>query len=329
MIRLEVRSSRGNYAVSETPHAALLEGVAAVVTDENVLPLLPATERPMLVLPAGERTKRLGFLERTLEFFAETGVLRADRVAICGGGVIGDLGGFAAATYMRGIPYVHVPTTLLAMVDSSVGGKVGVDLAAGKNLAGAFHPPAEVRLYLPFLETLPPREIAAGLAEAIKTGAILDATLFDLLDDRPRTIGRCIALKAQIVAEDEDERRGRRAILNFGHTVAHAIEAATGYARYLHGEAVAIGMVAEARLGERLGLTEAGVADRIRRSCAACDLPTEIPRDVPPNILVEAMRRDKKATSGCLAFALVEKLGTARLVPDVPEADVRAIIATG
>lgn len=324
-----VRSSRGDYRVVETTRSDLLLGLDALVTDANVAAALGPISIPHLVLPAGEATKSLARFGETLSWLAARGVHRRSVIGALGGGVIGDLVGFAASSYMRGVRYVQIPTTLLAMVDSSVGGKVAVDLPEGKNLAGAFHPPIEVRLDLTTLRTLPPREFAAGMAEVVKTFAISDADSFDRLAGEPEiaeTVRACVDFKRRIVEEDEDETKGLRAILNFGHTIGHAIEAVTEYRRFLHGEAVAIGMVAEAHLGERLGLSPEGTSDRLVEALEHIGLPTELPSECEEDALIAAMRRDKKAQAGNLAFALLEKIGSARFVPDVEESVVREVL---
>jgi 3-dehydroquinate synthase len=240
-------------------------------------------------------------------------------VIALGGGVVGDLAGFVAATYLRGVPYVQLPTTLLAMIDSSVGGKTGVDVPAGKNLLGAFHQPRLVVADLDVLATLPRTQVAAGLAEAIKHGVIADAAYFSLLErEAPaiegkdpgtleRVVIRSVEIKAAVVAEDERES-GRRAILNFGHTVAHAIEATLKF-EMLHGEAVAIGMVYEARLAEDLGIAERGITDRIAGALERYKLPLELPGGVKMDDLLAAMTHDKKVRDAQLRFALPERIG--------------------
>ena len=235
-----------------------------------------------------------------------------------GGGVVGDVVGFVAATYMRGIPFVQVPTTLLAMVDASVGGKTGVDTAHGKNLIGAFHQPAAVVIDPSVLDTLPVAQYRAGFAEIIKHGVIADAeyvsSLSDFLETSPRAkpgdlapiIERSVLIKASVVTEDEREA-GWRKVLNFGHTIAHAMEAATGY-RVLHGEAVAIGMVTEARIAERIGVAEPGTAREIARVCAAAGLPTTH-SGVDVDAVIRFTHADKKARSGRVEYALPKRIG--------------------
>ncbi|MBI2497552.1 MAG: 3-dehydroquinate synthase [Opitutae bacterium] len=263
------------------------------LTDQAVLAALASPVRkavdtlPRLVLPNGETTKSLESFGKVLDFMAE---LRLDRNAVLwvlGGGVIGDLGGFAAASYLRGIECIQVPTTLLAMVDSSVGGKTGINLAAGKNLVGAFHHPRAVYIATEFLTTLPGREFAAGMAEVIKYGLLGDAALFARLEqtvltaahaELPGVIRRCCQMKAGIVRTDERETapEGGRALLNLGHTFGHAIEQVTGYTAYLHGEAVAVGLVGAARLSQKLGLLPAGEIARIKHVLAANHLPVRL-----------------------------------------------------
>jgi 3-dehydroquinate synthase len=252
-----------------------------------------------------------------------------------GGGVVGDLAGFLAATYLRGVPFIQVPTTLLAQVDSSVGGKVGIDLPEGKNLVGAFYPPTSVQIPLECLHTLPERELRNGSAEVLKYGLIQDAALWHELEEplgvgTPRletVVRRCIELKAEVVAEDELETTGRRAILNFGHTIGHALEHRYEYGTLLHGEAISVGMVAEARLGELLGMTPAGTAVAIAKRFEAWGLPTTDPALQEPDSLIDAMRGDKKAQDGRLAFSLLEGIGACKLVEQVDEQVVRRALA--
>jgi 3-dehydroquinate synthase len=324
----------------------------AVVTDSHVGPLygepLAAALRELgvsadcLVFPAGEEAKTRATVADLQDRLIELGHGRDSWLLAVGGGVVGDVGGFVAATLFRGIAYVQVPTTLLAMVDSSVGGKTGVDTPAGKNLVGAFLQPRRVIADLATLDTLPRAELAAGLAEVVKYGVILDAMFFQeleggLLDgalarDREalaRIVSRCCDLKAGVVAADETEA-GYRQILNFGHTVGHALESASGYT-LRHGEAVAIGMVAEARLSHRKLGTDAGLADRIAALCDRAGLPTEVPPDYDPAALVEAAFHDKKVRRGVLHCALPATLGTmaghrgAHVIPIEP-ADLAAVL---
>ncbi len=318
--------SGGSYDVILTvleDALARLPEDCVILTDENVAAFAPLPrEVPILVLPPGEATKSLYWFGESLGWLAKQGASRRTTVVALGGGVVGDLAGFVAAAYMRGVPLLQIPTTLLAMVDSSVGGKVAIDLADGKNLAGAFWPPIEVRIPLDALDRLPPRQRINGMAEVLKYGFIMDAPLLDA----PLDVMRCIALKAQVVEEDEYETTGRRAILNFGHTVGHAIERLTGYGPVLHGEAIAIGMALEAELGESLGITQGGTALQVCEMLTRHGLPTRhgTTRDVEP--MLAAMRGDKKAVGGRLAFSLLDRVGSCKLVADVPEAEVRRVL---
>lgn len=245
------------------------------------------------------------------------------------------MAGFAAATYMRGLKLLQVPTSLLAMVDSAVGGKVGVDLAAGKNLAGSFWPPERVLIPLDALGTLPERHFVNGAAEVWKYGAIMSPELFERLERSPlkpdapdigQVVMECLELKRQVVEEDEFETKGRRAVLNFGHTVGHALEHATGYQGLLHGEAVSIGMVLEARLAASLGVADAALADRLAAGLASQGLPTAMPDGLSADGLIGAMRRDKKAGQNGLAFSLVSDIGACKLHAGVDEGAVRAVL---
>jgi 3-dehydroquinate synthase len=272
-----------------------------------------------LEFPPGEASKTRDTWARLTDALLAAGYGRDAAIVALGGGVTGDLAGFVAATYMRGIPVVQVPTTLLAMVDSSVGGKVGLDTPAGKNLVGAFHAPAVVVADPLTLGTLPDREYRSGLAEVVKHALIGDAGHFGWLEENARAllardpdaltevICRSVELKAAVVAEDERES-GRRAVLNAGHTVAHAIEQASGYA-VPHGEAVALGLVAECRLGEALGVTEAGTAGRVAALLTLLGLPVRLPAGPPVATLTAAMQVDKKTRSGFPGFAFPAGLG--------------------
>jgi 3-dehydroquinate synthase len=298
---------------------------------------------PVLVTAAdGETAKSAAELARAWDFLAAQGVARDGAVFAFGGGVIGDLAGFAAASYQRGVDFYQVPTTLLAMVDSSVGGKTGINLAAGKNLVGAFHQPAAVFADTDLLATLPPREFAAGMAEVIKHGLIADADLFGLLGRNsplgwehpllPGVIRRCVEIKAGVVAGDERETsaQGGRALLNLGHTFGHAIEATAGYGAYLHGEAVAIGLVMAARLAAELGRCTAAEVAAVAATVRAHGLPENLRAPLPLAPMLAAMRRDKKVRGGKLRFVLQDGIGAARTADDVPEeAAVRALLAGG
>jgi len=285
-------------------------------------------------VPAGERHKTLRQAERVLGVLLERGCDRRSAVIALGGGVIGDLAGFAAATFMRGIAYVQVPTTLLAQVDASVGGKVAVDHPLAKNAVGAFHQPRLVVADLDTLVTLPARELRCGLAEVAKCGVIADPDLFRYLEANAagllglrrralaRVVRRSVAIKAEIVRRDEREE-GLRAVLNLGHTLGHAIETQLSYRSMRHGEAVAIGMAGAARLGVRLtGLSESAAA-RIERALDAFGLPTRLPGGLSSDDLIAAMKRDKKAVAGRLRMVLPRRIGRVAVVDDVPVREVR------
>jgi 3-dehydroquinate synthase len=279
-------------------------------------------EVPTLILEPGEETKSLGQFGRVLDFLAEHRVDRAGALFAVGGGVIGDLGGFAAAAFLRGIEFYQIPTTLLAMVDSSVGGKTGINLKAGKNLVGAFHQPRGVFVATGLLATLPAREFAAGMAEVIKYGLLGDAELFARLEARSLTvqsneladvIHRCCAIKARVVEADERElaKEGGRALLNLGHTFGHAIEQVTGYGAYLHGEAVAIGLAAAARLSAKLGYIPTTDVERVEKVLAAHALPVRLREALPLGGLMAAAARDKKVRAGMPRLVAIKKLGDA------------------
>lgn len=316
-----------------------------VVSDANVAPhylarvqvALSGHTHAALVLPAGEQEKTLHRFGEVLAALAQLGASRDATVIALGGGVIGDLSGFAAACWMRGIAFVQMPTTLLAMVDSSVGGKTAVDLPSGKNLVGAFHQPVGVIADTDTLATLPPRELRAGLAEVVKYGALGDAGFFDWLDTHAdallagdtaaigEAIARSCAHKAAIVARDETEQ-GERALLNFGHTFGHAIETEQGYGGLLHGEAVAVGMVLAARCAAALGLAPAGDGERLAALLARFGLPTAIPPGLGGERLLTRMRLDKKAVSGCIRLVLWHGIGQAFIASDVPEQAMLAVL---
>ncbi len=324
---------------------ATKSATALVVTDENVEAHAEAVAtslssvgiRPALtVVQAGEETKSLAWLSELYDELAEIPADRQTLVVAVGGGVIGDLAGFAAATYNRGLPLLMVPTTLLAMVDSSVGGKTGINHEKGKNLIGAFHQPAGVWIDTQFLETLPKREYISGfLAEVVKYGVILDAAFFDYLEsnvrgllDRDPTVIRTIVsrscrLKANVVEKDEREEIGVFGHGMSGHTFAHAFEAVGGYGVWLHGEAVAAGMICASKLGEKLGMVPPAVTARQRDLLQSLGLPITPLPSWPAEDLIATMRRDKKAAAGHLRFILPTKIGDVRLVDNVPESLVR------
>jgi 3-dehydroquinate synthase len=274
----------------------------------------------------GEEHKSLATLSTTWDRLLGSGIERGTPLVALGGGVIGDLGGFAAATLLRGLPVVQLPTTLLAQVDAAIGGKTGINHPRGKNLIGAFHQPRFVLADVDTLATLPRRELVAGLAEVIKYGVIGDADLFadierrldDLLrldrDLLVRVVATSCRQKAAVVSGDEREVTGLRATLNFGHTVGHAIEAVTDYRRFLHGEAVAIGMVAAASVSRALGLCDGDAVARIRAVTGRAGLPNEFPADLDRAALAGAMRADKKSQRGTIRFVALEAIGRVRLM---------------
>ena len=329
--------------------APLLPGrQALLVTDSNVAPhyldsaraALSGKSLDVVILPAGEAQKSMANLDSLMQRLAELGASRDACVIALGGGVIGDLSGFAAACWMRGVPFLQLPTTLLAMVDSSVGGKTAINLPQGKNLVGAFHQPLAVVADTDTLSTLPDRELRAGLAEVIKYGAIGDAPFLDWLEAHreallsrdaaalTEAIERSCRHKADIVARDETER-GDRALLNFGHSFGHAIEAIAGYGEVLHGEAVAIGMCMAARLSTRLDMAPKADAVRLAGLLRAFGLPTERPAALAPNALLEAMRLDKKNLSGRLRLILWRGTGRAEIVPGIDDHAVLSAMQGG
>ena len=303
----------------------------AIISDENVAPLFAQAaqaaltaagfEPVLITVKAGETSKSLKSVQACYDQLAGHRLERKSFIVALGGGVVGDLAGFVAATYLRGIAFVQVPTTLLAQVDSSVGGKVGVNLKAGKNLVGAFYQPRLVLCDLDTLSTLPSREFRAGLAEVIKYGIIHDPALFRQLErDLPRllaldpkvlarVVARCCAIKAEVVGQDETES-GLRAILNFGHTIGHGLEAISGYGKYLHGEAISIGQVAASRLSTTLLGFPAADADRVARIFQNAGLPTSVRLSRPQTAkLLDAMKLDKKVSAGEIKFVLAKRIG--------------------
>ena len=311
-----------------------------LVTDENVDAKIGKTAEALLgagwskaVLPPGEATKCAARWAELLETMADLKLDRKAVVVALGGGVVGDLAGFAAASYMRGIRFVQAPTSLLAMVDSSVGGKTGINLVAGKNLAGAFHQPMAVAADTEALSTLPAREYAAGMAEVVKYGAALDAKFLDWLEDHAEEIkvhepvaveqmvARCCEIKAEVVSGDERES-GRRALLNFGHTMGHAIEKATGYSAVLHGEAVALGMAYALELSGAVRGLPGDDACRAVRLLERFGLPVAPSRDWDWGTLRAAMDVDKKAAGGRARFVLSPRAGQSELPVPVPEAEL-------
>lgn len=357
-----IRIGSGLLDDGSTWQGAIRGGHALVVSDSHVAPLyaqrlretllnspLPSGEGgapargegsggalrvSTLVLPAGEAHKDLAAVATVLDALARLGATRDACVLALGGGVVGDIAGFAAACWMRGIDFVQFPTTLLAMVDSSVGGKTGVDHPAGKNLIGAFHQPRAVIADLDTLATLPDRELRAGLAEVIKIACIGDAALFAWLeahtdallqrdaDALTHAIATCCRFKASVVERDEREA-GERALLNFGHTFGHALEAEAGYGTLLHGEAVAIGMVLAARMAACLGMAGEGDAERLRAFLVRVGLPVVPPPGLAADALLERMRLDKKNRHGQLRLILWRGIGRTEIVEGVDVSAVR------
>jgi len=340
----DIEISRGNLpllAAFIREHRRVTHAV--VITDDNVGPrhshaalaslAADNIRADLLTVPAGEGSKSVA---QANLLWNELTRLKTDRKSVIialGGGVVGDLAGFIAATYARGLAFVQIPTTLLAQVDSSVGGKVGINLPAAKNIVGAFWQPAGVLIDLDVLGTLPDREFRSGLAEAVKYGVILDADFFAWLEQNadaiiardPQALEHIVAqscrLKARVVEQDEREDTGLRAVLNYGHTFCHAIETVTGYGQFLHGEAVAIGMVCASRLAESIGRIDAEVTIRQRNLLQRLGLPTEI-RGLDPEALLAAMQYDKKTEHGNLRFVLPARLGFVELVGGVDRQSV-------
>ena len=334
----------------ELIHQRLSRKRCAIVTDTNVAAQFgkrletalraAGIESVTIALPAGEQSKSLQEVGAICDQMIAAGLDRQSFVVGLGGGVIGDISGFVAAIFHRGIPHVLIPTTLLAMVDSSIGGKTGVNTAAGKNLLGAIHPPVLVIDDVDLLQTLPPRELRQGFAEIVKHAIIADAEMFRQLATftstrldrlkRSTELGELLALiqrnidiKSRIIAGDEGDESGKRTLLNFGHTIGHGIEAAGEYRDFLHGEAIALGMVAAANISmKRAGLPRDqrdAIVDLVRRF----ELPAQLPRDFPRDKILEAVKRDKKFEHGEVRFVLTPKIGSAFLSSDVTRDDIR------
>jgi 3-dehydroquinate synthase len=354
-VRVELAERAYDIEIGSGNLARLGEFVAArrklshaiIITDENVnepYARLAAESLSVaggvgdvLIVEPGEASKSVGAANTLWCEMLACGTGRKSIVVAVGGGVIGDLAGFVAATFARCVAFVQVPTTLLAMVDSSVGGKVGVNLPDAKNMVGAFWQPLGVLIDTDSLRTLPDREYRAGLAEVVKYGVILDADFFawleanvEAIDRRERSalthvIARCCRLKADVVEQDEREETGLRAVLNYGHTYCHAFEAATGYGELLHGEAVSIGMTCAARLARALGRVDDDFVARQHKLLTALQLPVGVP-SVAADEILELMQHDKKAEHGRLRFVLPTRLGHVELVADVPSALARAAL---
>ncbi|HVN15117.1 MAG TPA: 3-dehydroquinate synthase [Anaerolineales bacterium] len=328
-------SAMGEYDVIVGKIDRLSCSNSIIVTDENVarhhlekIRRAIGHEVPSIIIPAGEEHKNLETVSRLWKSFLENGLDRKSTVIALGGGVISDLTGFAASTFMRGVDWACVPTTLLSMVDASLGGKTGFDLPEGKNLIGSFHPPKLVLADPSFLLTLSDSELRSGMAEVVKHGIISDPELFDLCargmgwvkDHLEEIVKRAMAVKIQII-EDDPYEKGFRAALNLGHTVGHAVESVSGF-RLRHGECVAIGMVAEAKLAERLTVASKGLSERIAGTLSTLGLPIRIPKELPREELIRAMRVDKKKSAGVVRFALPVELGKVRVNVEVKDLEL-------
>ena len=344
----DIRIGSGNIGgVAEMLAAGGAATHAVIITDENVRETHAVAvaesltdksiEAAVISIEPGEPSKSMEMAAGLWEGLLQLGTDRRSVVVAVGGGVVGDLAGFVAATYARGVRFFQVPTTLLAQVDSSVGGKVGINLPDAKNMVGAFLQPMGVLIDTATLDTLEPREYRAGLGEVVKYGVILDAGLFDYLEENiegllgrdhdvlSHVIARCCRLKADVVEKDERETTGLRAVLNYGHTFAHPLEELSGYGQILHGEAVAIGMLCASRLAERLGRVDEAFTMRQHKLLEALQLPVELP---PLDIdqIMEHMLHDKKVEHGKLRFVLPTSMGSVELVGDIDSAEVRAAL---
>ncbi|HOV69334.1 MAG TPA: 3-dehydroquinate synthase [Clostridia bacterium] len=345
MKRLKLKHSCGEYEIIQGRGVLSRIGdiatervkgrTAVIVTDSNVAPLYAEkVERIFVacdfdakttVVPAGEESKSLEMLNRLYGEFNRSGLTRADVVIALGGGVVGDLAGFAAGTYMRGIAIIQAPTTFLAQIDSSVGGKTGIDLEYGKNLAGIIKQPLAVVADTDCLETLSEKVFAEGLAEALKYGLIKDAALFESLEknkyDLEDVIYTCVSIKKDLVEADEFDC-GARMMLNFGHTIGHAIEKAMDY-KCTHGEAVAAGMIVEAKIGEKLGVTAKGTARRIQSAVRSSKLPEKF--DIPVESIIGGIKSDKKKQGNNMNYVYLHEIGVARVLK-IPMAEFENVI---
>ncbi|TDA67726.1 MAG: 3-dehydroquinate synthase [Clostridia bacterium] len=323
--------SRGTFLVSNPTVFSLYGPVA-----EGALQAQEFSVTPCLVEDS-EKAKSLDWAARLYDAAIEAGLDRRSPIIALGGGVVGDLAGFVAATYMRGVPFIQVPTTLLAQVDASVGGKVAVDHPRGKNLIGAFYQPQMVVIDVNTLQSLPARQVRAGLAEVVKYGVIWDADFLDFVETNAarllngelflmqQVVHRSCAIKAQVVSQDERES-GPRAILNFGHTVGHAIETLTGYSSYHHGEAVAMGMAAEGRIARALGLWSGEEQSRLEKLLIALQLPVSLPPSFAAKEALAVMVRDKKATEQRLTLVLPKHFGEVTVYRDLPAETVLQVL---
>ncbi len=329
-------------ALIET-HTSIRTRAVAVVTDSTVGPLYAdsvlnalrsAGHEPVLItVPVGEASKSMEKVTEICREMLRAGLDRKSFLIALGGGVIGDLAGFAAAIFQRGIPCVQIPTTIVSQVDSSVGGKTGVNTPEGKNLIGAFHQPQLVIADVDTLSTLPDREFNEGFAEIIKHAGIRDESLLTLVEQREtikgnliELVSRNVIIKAAVVEEDERETSGTRALLNFGHTIGHGIESAGGYGRFLHGEAISLGLVAAIRLSVAKSTLREPEGERLIRSLKTYELPTELANDLEEEAILKAMQRDKKFEAGQIRFVLLDKLGNGFVSKDVTTADIKSAI---
>ena len=316
-----------------------IKGPVYIISDDRVFSIygrrvqrscqVSRIEAHCFIIPAGEQSKSLEMAEAIYQWLVERRAERGHGILAVGGGVVGDLAGFVAATFLRGMPLVQIPTSMAAMVDASVGGKVAVNLPQGKNLVGSFYQPKAVISDPSALVTLGKRELAEGWAEAIKEAVSLDPALLDVFEEHAenlmnldpeisaQVIRRSVAIKAEIVTEDERETLGRRILLNYGHTIGHGLEAATGYGQYLHGEGVSVGMMAAAFISNEMGLISEDVVLRQRRILERFNLPTAAP-DVDPEQVFQAMSMDKKTVGGSIRWVLLEDIGKAVVHRDVP-----------
>lgn len=317
-----------------SPRCAILTDttVASLLGDQIIIALTSGGFQPTLIaIGAGEKSKTLETAGQICDQMIAAGLDRGSYVIGLGGGVIGDISGFVASIYHRGIPHIQIPTTLLAMVDSSIGGKTGVNTKSGKNLLGAVHHPSVVIDDVDVLRTLPPRELNQGFAEIIKHAIIADAGMFEELkhldrNDLAPLIRRNIQIKSKIVARDELDRTGDRAILNFGHTVGHAIERAGGYQQFLHGEAISLGMIAASAISIKKAGLPPPQQDAIVQLLRAFDLPTRLPESFPREKIFEALPFDKKFEAGKVRFVLTAAVGSAFLSDDVTLDDIREAV---
>jgi 3-dehydroquinate synthase len=345
----EVKTSTGDHPiwvgwgilkeVGTRVKSLMSPSAAYVITDEKAHSYASKTQISMEAvgipthiykIPSGETSKNLETVRQVYTWLAERKAERGHLILAVGGGVVGDLVGFVAATYLRGIPFVQIPTTLLAMMDASIGGKVAVDMPQGKNLVGAFYQPKFVLSDVETLKTLPVRELTSGWAEAIKHGLILDDGLLDtfeshvselkLLDPEiaTETIRRSVAIKAGVVSQDEKETLGIRILLNYGHTIGHAIESTTGYTEYLHGEAVSVGMMGAAKIGELLQIMDVDDVERQKEVLQAYGLPISAP-GLNSEAIISAMTSDKKTTGGSINWVLLDGIGKAITNNEVPD----------